>query len=135
MLFKSLRNLVLCALVFSAPSNAAEVVRFSRDILPILSDNCFSCHGPDAGHRKADLRLDLEEEAKKERDGVVAIVPGKSAESDLYLRLISEDRDEIMPPPKAHKVLTKQQIALVGKWIDQGAPWGSHWAFSDLEKP
>ncbi|MHA3774982.1 PSD1 and planctomycete cytochrome C domain-containing protein [Verrucomicrobiota bacterium sgz303538] len=114
---------------------AANEVSFSRDVLPILSDNCFYCHGPDAGHRKADLRLDIEDEAKKARDGVVAIAPGKSEESELYLRLISKDADEVMPPPKAHKSLTSQQISQLKRWIDQGAPWGLHWAFSPLTKP
>ncbi len=132
---KSLRCLFLCAFALLAQSKADDEVSFSRDILPILSDNCFYCHGPDANHRKADLRLDIEEEAKKDRDGTVAIVPGKSSESELFLRLVSEDPDEVMPPPKAHKTLTKRQISLIGQWIDQGAQWGTHWAFSPLEKP
>lgn len=104
--------------LFSAPLD------FTRDVRPIFSENCFHCHGFDAKARKADLRLDDEKSAKQ------FIVPGKSKESELMDRLLTEDPDEIMPPPKSHKVLTKAQIETIAQWIDEGATWGGHWAFS-----
>ena len=103
-------------------------VNFSTEILPILSDRCFACHGPDAKNRKADLRLDQREAALKSG----AIVPGKAAESELVARITSHDADELMPPPKLGKPLTELQIKALKDWINQGAPWGRHWAW---EKP
>jgi len=102
-------------------------VQFSREILPILSENCFSCHGPDEGHRKADLRLDT-------RDGALsAIVPKDVAASELIARITSTDDDTVMPPPKSHKPRLKpKQVDLLKRWIAEGAPWGKHWAY---EKP
>jgi hypothetical protein len=100
---------------------------FRKEILPILSEHCFLCHGPDSKTRKADLRLDLKEGAFRKAEPV--IVPGQSAQSELYRRVSSGDPDEIMPPRKSGKPLTPQQIALLKKWIDQGASWSRHWAF------
>ena len=112
-----------------------EIV-FSRDILPILSDNCFHCHGPDPKEgRKGDLRLDVETEAKKVRDGHAAIVAGKAEESEVILRLLSSDRDEKMPPPKTGRALKQEQVALLKRWIDEGAQWGKHWSFEPLKRP
>ncbi|ODU01649.1 MAG: hypothetical protein ABS79_01350 [Planctomycetes bacterium SCN 63-9] len=102
-------------------------VVFSRDILPILSENCFQCHGPDHKSREADLRLDTQEGALRKVDPV--IVAGQSGQSELIERIISQDVDEVMPPPKSGKKLTQSQIDLLKRWIDQGAPWGKHWAF------
>jgi hypothetical protein len=108
-------------------------VSFSRDILPILSDRCFHCHGPDPSHRKAKLRLDLEEEAKRELDGTAIIAPGDLESSELWYRLVTEEEDDLMPPPDSHrKPLTDSERELVRLWIEQGAVWGKHWAF---EKP
>jgi mono/diheme cytochrome c family protein len=106
-------------------------VDFARDVLPILSDTCFACHGPDAKARKADLRLDTKEDANASG----AIVPGKSGESELYRRITSTDRDEVMPPAKGVKKLTPQQIDTLKRWIDAGAPWGKHWAFEPPTRP
>ncbi len=112
-----------------------EIV-FSRDILPILSDNCFHCHGPDPKEgRKGDLRLDVETEAKKVRDGHAAIAAGKAEESEVILRVLSSDRDEKMPPPKTGRVLKQEQVALLKRWIDEGAQWGKHWSFEPLKRP
>ncbi len=109
---------------------------FSRDILPILSDNCFHCHGPDPKEgRKGDLRLDVETEAKKVRDGHAAIAAGKAEESEVILRLLSSDRDEKMPPPKTGRALKQEQVALLKRWIDEGAQWGKHWSFEPLKRP
>lgn len=109
---------------------------FSRDILPILSDNCFHCHGPDPKEgRKGDLRLDVETEAKKVRNGHAAIVAGNADRSEAILRLISSDKDEKMPPPKTGRVLSPKQVGLLKRWIDEGAQWGKHWSFEPLKRP
>src|SRR5258706_2966617 len=108
---------------------------FDRAILPILSNHCFYCHGPDAKKRKGDLRLDDEKAAKKKNDeGKAAIVPGKSAESELVRRILSADPDDLMPPSKANKKLSPAQIETLKKWVDAGAPWGEHWSFRPLRK-
>jgi hypothetical protein len=100
----------------------AEPVSFSREVLPLLSDNCLSCHGQDAGHRKADLRLDTQEGARE------VLKSG-----DFIDRITTDDPDEIMPPPKSHKPKLKtEQIALLKRWIAEGSVWGKHWSF---EKP
>ena len=104
----------------------AQKVDFQREIRPVLSDNCFQCHGPDQGTRMAGLRLDL-------KDGLLAsgvIVSGKPAESKLYQRIAETDEARRMPPRYSHKSLTPTQISRVKLWIEQGAPWVEHWAYS-----
>ncbi len=101
-----------------------EEIQFNKHIRPILSDNCFSCHGPDSASRKGDLRLDREADAKE-----FAIVPGNPDESELVFRLETDDTSELMPPPKSHKTLNPQEIVLIKRWIAEGAPWQEHWAF------
>ncbi len=108
---------------------AASPVDFRHDILPLLSDNCFKCHGPDEEARKAKLRLDQKTEAFRERDGIRAIVPGSRQGSELITRIFSEDPEEVMPPPKSNRKLTPNQKELFARWIDEGAPWAEHWAF------
>jgi hypothetical protein len=111
-------------------------VDFNRQILPILSENCFACHGPDAKQRKAKLRLDVKEGAFAElRSGGHAIVPGKSAESKVIERTSSDDPEHRMPPPKTGKRLKPEQIALMKQWIDQGARWTQHWAWVAPQRP
>lgn len=110
-----------------APSSAA--IDFSRDIQPILSENCYHCHGPDKAERKADLRLDDEKAAKETRDGVAAIKPGHGDESEIIKRIFSEDPDEVMPTPKSNRKLTTAQKDLLKRWINEGAKWSEHWAF------
>lgn len=109
-------------------------VNFSRDIRPILSENCYACHGPDAENRKAKLRLDLKESAFKARDSYPAFTAGNLEESESWFRITTEDPEEVMPPPKTKKKLTKQQKELIKKWIVQGAKWNSHWAFEPPQK-
>jgi hypothetical protein len=118
-------------------SAAAEAkVDFNRDIRPILSDNCFACHGPDARQRKAKLRLDIREGAlAKLRGGDRAIVPGKIEESTLFERVSADDPGQRMPPAKTGKQLTAQQIELLRRWIEKGAPYAAHWAFIPPSKP
>src|SRR5438270_2956298 len=97
-----IRSLGLLLFVVPAGRAGDPPVDFGRDVLPILSDNCFFCHGPDEKARKAKLRLDTKEGAFRVRDGEAVIVPGKSAESELVRRLTAADADERMPPPKAN---------------------------------
>ncbi len=115
---------IFVCLLLTAPSAAEEGVRFSRDVLPILSENCFACHGPDESQRKADLRLDTQEGA------LSALSPENPAESKLLLRVLSIDDEVVMPPPTSHKKrLTARQAETLRRWIEAGAPWGKHWAF------
>jgi hypothetical protein len=107
------------------PSN----VDFQREIRPLLSDNCFQCHGPDSDTRMANLRLDHKETAFELRKNGAVIVPGKSADSLLYQRITATTPARRMPPERSHKSLTPAQIAKFKLWIDQGAPWQEHWAF------
>jgi Protein of unknown function (DUF1553)/Protein of unknown function (DUF1549)/Planctomycete cytochrome C len=113
----------------AAETTPARPVDFNRDVRPILSDNCFKCHGFDPGTREADRRLDTREGALAEIDGVRAVVPGDLKKSELSARLHSTDKDEQMPPPKSGKKLTPAQIATLDKWIAEGAPYAVHWAF------
>jgi hypothetical protein len=116
--------------------HADEPIRFSRDILPILSDACFACHGPDEKARKGGLRLDTEAGAYGMGDsGDRAIAPGDSAASAVMSRLLSSDPDEAMPPPTSNHKITPDQIDLVRRWIDKGAAWGKHWAFEPPRRP
>ena len=110
-----------------------DKVRFNRDVRPILSNNCFYCHGPDDKKRAADLRLDELASATKERDKSRAIVPGHAEQSELLKRIASDDPEELMPPPKSKRApLTPTQIAILKKWIEQGAEYEGHWAFVPL---
>ncbi len=115
---------------------AAEPIRFSRDILPVLSTKCFSCHGQDASGRMANLRLDLREEATAVRKSGAAIVPGKPEESRLIGRIAPSDPKRVMPPAYSHKdPLDAKQVAMFRTWIEQGAPWGKHWSFELPMRP
>ncbi|MEI6540019.1 MAG: c-type cytochrome domain-containing protein, partial [Planctomycetota bacterium] len=114
---------------FSGLLAADGRVEFNRDIRPILSDNCFSCHGPDEKTRQAGLRLDLVEQARtKLVSGKTALVPGKVADSELARRIVATDPNERMPPIDAGKHLTAGQIELLKRWIEQGAEYQAHWS-------
>ncbi len=119
----------------SAAEEGKKTVDFDRDIRPILSDNCYSCHGPDQEHRKAKLRLDTREGVfgKDKQEGVVK--PGSLDESELLQRILSTEKDETMPPPETNKKLKPEQVELVKAWILQGAPYKGHWAFEVPVKP
>lgn len=121
---------ILLGMAGVAGSPAAEPVVFSRDVLPILAENCLACHGPDAEHRAADLRLDT-------RDGALAaLVPGKPEESELVARIVATDADTRMPPPESHrKPLSREQVEMLSRWIAEGAAWGVHWAFEPPVAP
>ena len=117
-------------------SSARNTAEFSRDVLPILSENCFKCHGPDEGSRKGKLRLDLHDEAlKPAKSGERAIVPGKPTESELLKRINAKDEDDLMPPVKSGKKLTVVHKDMLARWIAQGAKWQTHWAFIAPVRP
>jgi hypothetical protein len=119
--------LLTASLMWSAP------VDFNREVRPILSDKCYHCHGPDEGARKAKLRLDTRQGALREHDGTTAIVPGKAAASEVILRVTSTDSEEVMPPPEAKLGrLTADEVATLRRWIDEGAPYQSHWSFEPV---
>lgn len=127
-----LRPAILAILVLPMVQ-AEEPINFSRQIRPILSENCIACHGPDDKARKAKLRLDDEASAKSDRKGDIAIVPGNPELSSLIQRIESKDPEEVMPPPKQHKVISPEQVALLKTWIRQGARWGKHWSYEPVE--
>ncbi len=110
------------------PLTAGEI-EFNRDIRAILSEKCFGCHGADPHDRKGDRRLDTLEGATAEIDGIRAIVPGDLEKSDSWQRILSKDREEVMPPPKSHKTLSEKEKELIKEWIVQGAKYQKHWAF------
>jgi hypothetical protein len=112
-----------------------EKVTFNRHIRPILSNNCFQCHGPDQNTLKAGLRFDIREQAISARGDSAAIVPGDSAASLLVQRINAHDTGDLMPPPKSEKALTDRDRALLTKWIDQGAEYEAHWAYITPERP
>jgi len=122
-------------LLTASSLHAAAPISFNRDIRPILSENCFACHGFDPKHREGDLRLDTFDGATEDRDGARGIVPGDLSKSDAWQRIISEDKDEVMPPPKSHKSpLTAKQRETIKAWIEQGAKYEAHWAFIPPQK-
>jgi len=110
-------------------------IQFNRDVRPILSGKCFHCHGPSEKFREADLRLDLPEEAYFEKDGFAAIVPGSTDDSEAWHRIMSDDPDEIMPPPESKKEMTEEEKEIITKWIEQGAKWEGHWSYLPVTKP
>jgi hypothetical protein len=117
--------------------NLPETVDFDFHVKPILSDKCFVCHGPDEEARKADLRLDLQDEAFNALDSGdgKAFKKGHAMGSISIKRMLSTDPDEIMPPPESNLSMSQDEIAMISKWIDQGAKWKDHWAFSKPVKP
>ncbi len=121
------------ALSLLLPAAAAEV-SFNRDVRPILAEACFHCHGPDPGTRKAGLRLDTEAGFFDPGSGPT-VIKGKPEQSPLYQRLIASNPDDIMPPPDSHKSLKPGEIALIQRWITEGAPWQAHWSFIPPQRP
>ena len=129
-----LPTLIFCSAVCSLVSVARsteEQVDFVRQIKPILSDRCFACHGPDADARKAELRLDVREQAIE-----AAILPGNSEDSELMRRITSDDPEQRMPPLDSNKSpITESDIDLIRRWIDSGADYTTHWAFEKPARP
>ena len=128
---KGMARAVFVIFVISAISmlTRADDIDFSRDIRPILSQNCYACHGPDSEHREADLRLDTEEGMKADDGGDRAVVPGDLAQSEMVKRITSKSAKKHMPPMDSGKKLTAEQIATLETWIKQGAKWTQFWSF------
>ncbi|MEZ5944023.1 MAG: PSD1 and planctomycete cytochrome C domain-containing protein [Planctomycetaceae bacterium] len=132
-IWKTLQTVVgvglISALSFYSANAAENAPDFNRDIKPILSENCYHCHGPDANHREADLRLDTEEGA------LAAIDRSDPTASELLARVTSSDADLKMPPVDSQKHLTPQQVQLLKTWVESGAEWGAHWSFTPIVAP
>lgn len=123
-------RITACTCLLTTPLHGAErEVDFSREVLPILSENCFHCHGPDAADRKADLRLDTEAGSRQ------AITAGNPEKSEMLHRINSLDNDERMPPTDSGKRLSAEEVNIIEKWIEQGAYYVGHWAFQPLAEP
>jgi hypothetical protein len=120
---------VLAGVSRSVRADEVEPLEFNRDIRPLLSDKCFQCHGPDANHREAGLRLDIEAAAKADLGGYQAIVSGDVESSELIARITAEDESTRMPPVDSGKKLSPDEIETLRRWIEQGAPWSPHWAY------
>jgi mono/diheme cytochrome c family protein len=103
-------------------------IEFNRDVRPILAVYCFACHGPDAATRKAKLRLDIEAGALADLGGRRAVIPGDLDASELYWRITSDDETEHMPPASSGKRLPPEQVAILRRWIEEGARWQPHWS-------
>ena len=133
------RCLTLCTILVGplfAADSGSRPVDFQREIRPILSQNCFLCHGPDENERKAGLRLDIREEAlKPAKSKARAIVANSPDESELLKRVTHSDPDELMPPAKSGKKLSSKDIDLLRRWIAEGAPYASHWAYVKPARP
>lgn len=119
-------SFIVAVLVSAA---AANDIDFNRDVRPILSDKCFHCHGPDEATREAELRLDQQESATVDRDGLVVVKPGDLANSELIRRILSTDESEVMPPHEVKKPLSEEEIEILKQWVAEGAKWSLHWAF------
>jgi hypothetical protein len=145
---KHLMAFVCCAVVtnvsFAAEAPVPERIEFNRDVRPILSENCFFCHGPDQNKREAELRLDTREGlfgAEEDRGGATprlpggAVRPGQPEESPLFVRITSSDPDLRMPPADSGKELSPRDVAVLKKWIEQGAAYEGHWSFQPIKKP
>ncbi len=125
-----LTPVILITLTVAAATITAAPISFNRDIRPILSNNCYQCHGPDSAARKAKLRLDREADSRAElKGGAHAIVPGELAESELIYRITTDDADEKMPPADSHRHLTPKQVELLKQWVKEGGKYEGHWAF------
>ena len=131
-----------CLAMLVPPSASAEHhetaqvnINYNLDIRPILSNNCYACHGPDAKSRQANLRIDTKAGAFSEPSGYPVIVPGKPEESELHLRVISNDDNYRMPPADFNKTLTPEEIEAITQWIREGAKWEEHWAFTTPVRP
>jgi Protein of unknown function (DUF1549)/Planctomycete cytochrome C len=133
-------GLLALALGNAAPASAATSIAgpidFNRDIKPILSDACFACHGPDEKERKASLRLDVRDGVfRPAKSGAIPVVPKDLHKSELIRRLTTTDEDDRMPPAKATKQLSQAQVALLQRWVAEGAEWKGHWAYLKPERP
>ncbi|NDB76899.1 MAG: hypothetical protein EB141_14875, partial [Verrucomicrobia bacterium] len=133
-----LQKTIVCLTWLSTVSLAGAAARldFSRDVRPILSDNCFACHGPDTQKVKGGLRLDSPEHAfKPAKSGKLGLVASKPEKSALIERINTKVSTDLMPPPESHKTLTSAQKDTLRRWVAEGANYSSHWAFAPLVRP
>ena len=128
-------SLFLAALLAVNTCLAADTVEFNRDIRPILSDHCYTCHGPDQANRKTKLRFDTEDGAKQDLGGRFAIVPGDPAKSEMVSRISAGNSPRRMPPAYASAALSDHDIGLIREWIAQGAKWQKHWSLIPPRRP
>lgn len=135
---KSMCRLLSCFLLFIVclPIEAEDRVNFNRDVLPLLSNHCFRCHGPDAESREAGLRLDRAQSALEELDsGDQAVVPGNVEASELMARITSDDEDLRMPPADIGPPLKPDEVEILRQWIEQGARYEKHWSLQPVRRP
>ncbi len=126
----------VAALPFAAQGEISQSIDFNRDIRPIFSEHCYTCHGPDNAKRKAGLRLDQKDSVFSALEsGETPIVPGDPGKSELMRRVTTSDADDLMPPAKEHKALKPEQIDLLSRWVKAGAKWDGHWAFQPVKQP
>ena len=130
-----MRWLPLHFLIVIQSASLAGEIDFTTQIQPILSENCYACHGPDESKIEGGLRLDVQELAFKGGDSGKAIVPGDAKASGIMERIMHTDPEEVMPPPEKKKQLPPEKVKLIRDWINQGAKWGTHWAFETPERP
>lgn len=133
---KKLKLLLLysgCCVLLPFPGMAG--VSYNFDIKPLLSNSCFTCHGPDEAERKAKLRLDTFEGATADLKGTSAIVPGDIDASELIYRITTDDPDEMMPPPELGKRLSTEQVELIRQWVKEGAKYEQHWSYQVPVRP
>ncbi len=130
---KSPINQLLLWIGLAAAVPGRAEVDFNRDIRPLLSDNCYACHGPDSGKRKAGLRLDIHAGATADRGGYAAVVPGEPGKSALIQRILSKDPEDMMPPLNSLKKLSEAQKQRLVTWVREGAGWADHWVFTPLK--
>lgn len=131
------RPLFLILFLLSIPPtlSSAQSPSFSLEVLPVLSDRCFHCHGPDPAHREADLRLDVPDSTDSIRGAMSVIAAGDPANSPLWNRISSHAADTIMPPPDSGRLpLSAEERQVLQDWIRQGAEWGRHWSFEPPQK-
>ncbi len=132
--------LAIVSLMMLGPVGALHAgdsgIEFNRDIRPILSENCYTCHGPDAQKREASLRLDDENATRAELpSGVAAIVPGDADGSELVFRVETDEPTLLMPPPDSGKSLSPDQVAVLRRWVEAGAAWEPHWSLAAIRRP
>lgn len=125
---------ILPCLVAEQTALSQDAVDFDRDVRPILSNTCYTCHGPDSNKREADLRFDVEASVFADRDGKPVLVKGKPDDSELIRRILTDDEDRRMPPPSEKQQLSKREKEVLRAWVRQGAPWRGHWAFEPVRR-
>ena len=133
--FKFLLAWVFFVTALEVLADEPNEVSFGLDVRPILSNYCVHCHGPDEEHRKADLQLHTQDGLFSGDIASRVVVPGKPEESLLFQRITTHDKDELMPPPESKKEMSQHEIALIKRWISQGAKWEDHWAFVTPKTP